>query len=118
MGDVKAVMDFALAVHAFAALRLAHQFGKAAFEHAGADSGEDMVAAVFLQHDGVDALEVQELRQQQTPRPAADDANLNLHSARLPGATDILRFDERCAWRDRPLSCTIRTCVRSDPSRP
>ena len=61
MGNVKAVVDFTLAVHAVAACRLAHQLGKAAFEHAGADARQHMVAAVFLQHDGFDTLEMQKL---------------------------------------------------------
>src|SRR5262249_26273885 len=80
----ESVVDLALAVHPLAALRLAHQLGEAVLQHAGADAREHVVAAVFLEHDVVDALEVQELGQQQPRRPAADDADLNLHCDLLP----------------------------------
>ena len=108
MGDLEAVVDLALAVHPLAALRLAHQPGKAVLEHAGADAGQHVIAAVFLQHDGVDALQVQELGQQQPGRPAADDADLNFHFSVLPSAL-FCRFRSPDRWRVSPLSCTIRT---------
>ena len=61
MGDVKALVDLALAVHALAALGLPHQLRKAMFEHAGANAREHVFAAGFFQNDGVDALQMQEL---------------------------------------------------------
>src|SRR5665647_431969 len=79
MGDMESLVDLALAVHALAALGFAHQFCKTVIEHAGANSRQDIFAAVLLQHHGFDALQMQQLRQQQTRRPAADDANLDFH---------------------------------------
>jgi hypothetical protein len=38
VGDEEAFVDLALAVHALAALRLAHQRGEAMLQHAGADA--------------------------------------------------------------------------------
>ena len=51
VGDEEAVMDLALAVHALAALGLAHQLGEAVLEHAGADAAEHVFAALPLEHD-------------------------------------------------------------------
>ena len=79
MGDVKTLVDLALAVHALAALGLAHQLGEAVLQHARPNPRQDIFAAVFFQHHGFDALQMQELGQQQPRRPAANDANLNLH---------------------------------------
>src|SRR5215475_7451291 len=79
MRDMKTVVDLALAVHALAALRLAHQPGKTVLEHAGANPRQHMRAAGFFQDDGIDALQVQKLGQQKSGRSAADDANLDLH---------------------------------------
>ena len=79
MGDVEALVDFALAVHALAALGLAHQLGEAMLQHAGANSRQDVFAAVLFQHHGFDALQMQQLGQQQPRRAAADDANLDFH---------------------------------------
>ena len=81
MGDEEPVMNLAFVVHAIAAPGFPHEFGEAMFEHAGANAAEDVFPAVLLEHNGVDALEVQQLRQQQARRTTADNANLNLHRA-------------------------------------
>jgi hypothetical protein len=79
VGDEEALVDLALAVHALAALRLAHQLGEAVLEHAGADAAEHVLAALPLEHDGVDALEVQELRQHQPGGPPPMMHTLGFH---------------------------------------
>ena len=55
MGDMKAVMNLAFGIHALAHAGLAHQFGKAMFQHAGADARQHMVAAVLFEQHVVDA---------------------------------------------------------------
>ncbi len=80
MGDKEAVMDLALAVHPLAAARLAHQGGEAVFQHAGADAAEHVVPGVPLQHHGLDALEVEQLGEQQARGAAADDAYPDFHA--------------------------------------
>src|SRR5438552_9838609 len=84
MGNVESLVDFAFAIHPLAALRLAHQFGETVLQDAGADAAQHVLAAVFFQHDGVDALQMQELGQQQAGRPATDDTDLDFHLYVLP----------------------------------
>ena len=79
VGDIETLVNLAFAVHPLAALRLTHQRGEAMLQNARANSAQDIVTAVLFEDDGVDALEVQKLRQQKPRRPAADDANLDLH---------------------------------------
>ena len=83
MGDQETVVDFAFAVHALATLGFAHQLGKTMFEHAGTDAAEHVGAALAFQHDGVNAFEVQQLREHEPGWAAADDANLCFHNVLL-----------------------------------
>ncbi|MCY1558143.1 hypothetical protein D9M68_950530 [compost metagenome] len=76
-------MDLAFPVHALAALGLAHQRGEAVLQHTGADAAEHVLAALSLQNDGVDALEVQELGKHEAGRAAADDGYLGAHGCLL-----------------------------------
>jgi AraC-like DNA-binding protein len=101
VGDEEALVDLALAVHALAALRLAHQLGEAVLQHAGADAAEHVLAALPLEHDGVDALQVQQLRQHQPRGPAADDAHgfhglHGLSPGPTPCATSCSRATPTC----------------------
>jgi hypothetical protein len=89
VGDEEALVDLAFPIHALAAPGLAHQGGEAMLQNAGADAAEHIFAAVLLEHDIVDALEVQKLRQEQARRPAADDANLDFHA--FPASSSPLR---------------------------
>ena len=59
-------------------LRLAEQVDHAAFEHARADAAHDIGPALAFQDHGLDAVQVQQLREQQPGRSAADDADLGL----------------------------------------
>ena len=57
------------------------------FEDAGANAGLDVGAAAVLQDDGVDALEGEQSRQQQTGRTGSDDSHLGAHAASVaPGS--------------------------------
>ena len=77
----------AFAIHALADLGLAHERGEAVLQHPGADPRQHVFAALLLEHHVVDTPEVEELRQQQPGRAAADDADLCLHArfSRSPG---------------------------------
>jgi hypothetical protein len=90
MRDVEALVRLAFAVHARATLRFAHQRGKTMLQHAGADAPEDVRAAVFLQDDGLDALQVQKLGEQESGRAPADNADRGLHRS-LPSSWINLR---------------------------
>ena len=49
------------------------------FEHAGAHAMLDVVAASCLDDDRLDALEMQQMREQQSCRSGTDDAHLRAH---------------------------------------
>ena len=51
---------------------------------------EHIFAALALKQDGVDALEVQQLRQQQARRAAADNADLRFHGSFLRLVWDVV----------------------------
>src|SRR5215470_912374 len=70
----------ALPVHALAEADFAQQPDATGLQHAGADALEHIGAALALQHDAVDAAPVQNMRQQQTGRAAADDRDLSARS--------------------------------------
>jgi hypothetical protein len=61
MRDGEAFVNLALAVHSLADLRFAHHFGKAVLQYACADPPEYVIAAMLLEHHGVDAAQVEEL---------------------------------------------------------
>ena len=52
------------------------QVDRALFENAGADALLHVLAALRLDHDGLDALQVEQVREQQAGRSGADDAHL------------------------------------------
>ena len=64
---------------ALAALRFAHQPGKAVLQHAGANARQHVIPGVLLEQDVVDALEVQQLGQHEAGGAAADDRDLGAH---------------------------------------
>ena len=81
VGDKEAFVNFAFAIHAFAAFRFTHELGETVLQHARADAAQDVLAALPFEHDGVDALEVQELREHEARWATADDANLSFHES-------------------------------------
>jgi hypothetical protein len=50
-----------LTIHPLTDPRLAHERSKAVFQHARANTTQNVVAAVLLEHDVVDAAKVQQL---------------------------------------------------------
>ena len=79
VGDEEALVDLPFAVHPLADLRLAHECGEAVLQHAGPNAAEHVVAAVLLENHGVDALQMEQLGQQQSRRAPADDSDLSPH---------------------------------------
>ena len=77
--ELDAVVDDALALQALARARLDEEIDRALLEHAGPDSLLDVVAAAGLEHDRLDALALEQLRERQPGRPGADDADLRPH---------------------------------------
>ena len=73
------MVDDALAIHAPADSRAPQQLGGARLEHPGADPRLDVLAAAVLEHDRVDAFEVEQVRERQPGRPGADDPDLRAH---------------------------------------
>ena len=79
--QLQPLVDQAFALHARADAGLDEQVGGALLEHARADPLLDVLSAVALEHHRGDALEMQQVRQQEPRRPGADDANLGLHGS-------------------------------------
>ena len=77
--QLDAVMDDALAVSRSADADLRQQIDGSLLEHAGPDALLDVLAAARLEDDGVDALQVQQVREHETRRPGADDRYLRAH---------------------------------------
>ena len=71
-----AVMDQADALESLADAGFIQQIDGALFEHAGADALLDILAAASLEHDRLDAVEVQQMRKHQPRRSRSDDADL------------------------------------------
>src|SRR5207245_699458 len=77
--QLDALVDDPLALHALADPRLAQEIGGALLEHARPYALLDVLAAAVLEDDGVDALEVQQVRERQPGRAGADDPDLRAH---------------------------------------
>ena len=75
-GDGRTVMGMAFAVHARAEPDLAQQRDGAGLEHPGADAPEHVGTALPFQDDAVDAVAMEDVRQEQPGRTAADDRHL------------------------------------------
>ena len=63
---------------------LHEQVDGALLEHAGAHALLDVVAAAGLEHHRLDALPVQEVREQEPGRAGADDPDLRAHVHWIP----------------------------------
>src|SRR5262249_31660361 len=101
-GDRRAVVRMTFAVHALAKPNLAQKPDSAVFEHAGADAFEHVCAALALQHNAVDTITIQNMREQQTGRAAADDRDLSARSRchRL-SKSPIVRLSKRISLASR-----------------
>ena len=89
-GDRRTMMRMSVAVHACTEADLAQQFDASVFQHAGANPLQHIGAALPLDHDAVDAVAIENMRQQHAGRAAADDRYLRAHeSTRFPSPRRI-----------------------------
>ena len=77
--QLDAVVHGALGVHAIADAGLAQELRDVVLENACADGRLDRLAAARVQHDGVDPLERQQVRQQQSRWASAQNPDLCVH---------------------------------------
>jgi hypothetical protein len=77
--DVDAVVDEALALHAVAESDGVQKISRALFEDAGADAVDNVFLAAGFEDDGVDAVQMQKMSEQETGRAAAYNSNLGVH---------------------------------------
>ena len=103
--QVDAAVLEALALQPVADAGLGQRVDGVLLEDAGADARLDVVAGPVLEHDGVDALQGQQPREQQTGRAGADDAYLGAHGA-------------ECDRADAPLGTAILPVSGSRGSGP
>ncbi len=78
--DARAVVHVPLGVEPLGKSVLAQHIDGRRLEHACADAGEHVVAALPLEDDALDAVPVQDLGEEQAGRPRADDADLRSHA--------------------------------------
>ena len=97
--DFDAAMQQLLLLHAVCDLRLVEQLYGAALKHAGANAGFAIFAGLVLQYDGLDTVQVQELRQQQPRRTRPDNTDLRAHGASIgEPCYIILRPQGKVQW--------------------
>src|SRR5689334_15748231 len=88
--QLDAVVEKPFATHARAYAGLVEQVGRRLLEHAGSDAAQYVLAAASFQDDVVNAGAMQQLTEQQSRRPGADDRDLRSrgrHTAILPPAS-------------------------------
>ena len=81
--QLEAVVDEALAVQALGQAGLVEQVDRPLLEHSGAHARLDVVAAAGLEYHRLDALAVEQVRQQQPGRTGPHDPDLGLHHPSL-----------------------------------
>ncbi len=74
-----AVVEQSVAHHALAHARLVQSIDCLMLEDAGAHAALDVLATLGFQHHGIDAPQMQEMRQQQSRWAGADDRYLGTH---------------------------------------
>ena len=77
--DVDRLVDHAFAPQPLVEPELGHQVDGALLQHAGAHAIFHIGAAARFEHDAVDALAIEQMREEQPGRPRADDADLRVH---------------------------------------
>ena len=77
--QLDAAVDERLAVQTVAEAGVGEQLDRALLEDARADAVLDVLAAAVLEHDRLDPLEVEEVREQQAGRPGPHDSDLCPH---------------------------------------
>ena len=78
--QLDAVVYQSLAPHAIAHAALVEEVNRALLQHPGAHAVLAVLAAAELQHDRLDAGEMQQMREQQPGRSRADDADLGFNA--------------------------------------
>ena len=74
--DVEPVVNEPFLVHAPTAPDLIQQTHRAAFEHAGADASQNIVARMAFQNHTFDANRMKQLAEKQSRRSRTDDSDL------------------------------------------
>ena len=82
--DERAIVGDTFLLHARADTSLMQEGYHALFQNTGADTAEHMGACLTLDHNGVDALAVQQLRQKYPGGASADNQDLRSHVVRPP----------------------------------
>ena len=84
--QLDAVVEQAFAAHPLADAGFGEEVDRALLQHAGAHAMLDVLAVARFEHHGLDARAVQEVRQHESGRPRAEDADLRalLHQAGRP----------------------------------
>ena len=77
--EIDAVVEHAFALHARARADLHQEVARPLLDQSGADATLDIVTAAVLQHDRLDARQMQEMRQHQPGRPCPDNTDLRAH---------------------------------------
>ena len=77
--ELDPVVDDPLALHPLAHARLDQQVGDTLLENSRSDPRLDVLAAPVLEHDRVDPLQVEEVREHEARRAGTDDADLCAH---------------------------------------
>ena len=77
--QLDAIVDESFALQSRADSGLHHQLDGAVLQHAGANAALAIFARLAFEHDRLDALQMQQVRQHQSCRSGADDSNLRSH---------------------------------------
>jgi hypothetical protein len=94
-------VQHAFAPHALADAGIVQQLLRAVFQHAGADTVLDIRAGTRFEYDRLDALKVQQMRQQQPGRTCPHDTNLRPHPA-PPATRTVAGAAAACIIRRNP----------------
>jgi hypothetical protein len=78
--DFDAVMNQSFALHAISNVHLRQQVDRTLLQHTGADSLFTVLPASGVNDDGVDALQMEQLRQHKSCGPGSHNPNLRAHS--------------------------------------
>ena len=81
--ELDPVVDDPVALHPLADAGLGEQVGDALLQDSRADPRLDVVAAPVLEHDRVDPLQVEQVREHEARGAGTDDADLRAHQCRM-----------------------------------
>jgi hypothetical protein len=77
--EMNAIVREPLALHALAHTGVDQEIARPLLDQPGADAALDIVAAAILNDDGVDALEMQKMREHEAGGPGTDNSDLCTH---------------------------------------